>query len=153
MSGPAVVAFADLPDLVGRSFGPAPAITVTQDQIDEFAHATHDQQWIHVDPQRAADGPFGTTIAHGYLTLALSSKFLFDLLEVQDAAQVVNYGLEKVRFPAPVPSGSPVQMSAEITSVDEVRGGYQLAYTATFTVPGAPKPVCVMDGLFRYYGG
>lgn len=148
---PVRVRIAELPSLVGTTVGPAPAIEVTQERINAFAEATEDRQWIHTDPERARSGPFGTTIAHGYLTLSLASALIWEVLQVTDAAQVVNYGLEKVRFPAPVPAGSPVSMTLEIVSVEPVPGGVQVRYRGTFTVPDNSKPVCVTDGLFRYY--
>lgn len=148
---PVRVRIADLPSLVGTTVGTSPAIEVTQDRINAFAEATEDRQWIHTDPERARSGPFGTTIAHGYLTMSLGSALLWEVLQVTDAAQVVNYGLEKVRFPAPVPAGSAVSMTLEIVSVEPVTGGVQVRYRGTFTVPDGAKPVCVIDGLFRYY--
>ncbi|MBB2893652.1 MaoC family dehydratase [Flexivirga oryzae] len=148
---PVRVTIAELPSLVGTTVGTAPAIEVTQERINAFAEATEDRQWIHTDPERARSGPFGTTIAHGYLTLSLASALMWEVLQVTDAAQVVNYGLEKVRFPAPVPAGSPVSMTLDIVSVEPVAGGVQVRYRGTFTVPDNSKPVCVTDGLFRYY--
>lgn len=143
----------DLPRLVGVDLGTSEAIPVPQQRIDAFAEATEDRQWLHVDPVRAQQGPFGSTIAHGYLTLSLSTAMFWQLLEVPDAARIVNYGLNKVRFPAPVPEGSAVRMNLVIDSVDEVEGGYQVGYRGTASVDGQPKPVCVAEGLFRYYRG
>lgn len=147
------VSLDELPSLVGATLGPSGAADIPQIRIDTFADATDDHQWIHVDPERAAAGPFGTTIAHGYLTLSLGPALLWQLLDVPDAASVVNYGLDKVRFPAPVPVGSKVRMTAEVRSVDEVSGGLQLAYRGTFHADGLERPVCVADGLLRYYRG
>lgn len=150
---PTRVSLDDLPDLVGKNLGTSDPIVVTQERINQFADATEDHQWLHVDPERAADGPFGTTIAHGYLTLSLSTALLWQLLEVPDAAQIVNYGLNKVRFPAPVPAGSEVRMTLDILDVEEVKGGYQVAYRGSAMIEGQERPVCVADGLFRYYRG
>ncbi len=105
-----------------------------------------------MDPQRAATGPFGATIAHGYLTLALGSMLLSEILDVQDADQVVNYGLGRVRFPAPVCVGTRLRLSAECTSVTEVTGGYQVVLLGRFELEGQSKPACVAEVLFRYYG-
>lgn len=149
---PVSVTIAELPSLAGKTFAAPRSIEVTQERIDAFAEATEDRQWLHVDPERAKSGPFGGTIAHGYLTLSLASAMLFDVLQVTDAVQVVNYGLDKVRFPAPVPAGSKVSMAAQFVSVDPVPGGVQVRYRASFTVPDGTKPVCVAEGLFRYYG-
>ncbi|NLG23369.1 MAG: MaoC family dehydratase [Actinomycetales bacterium] len=151
-SAPEQVAFGDLQGLEGRTLGPGNPVTITQQQIDQFAEASLDDQWIHTDPARAAAGPFGTTIAHGYLTLSLASRLLFDLLEVTGASSVVNYGLDKVRFPAPVPVGSALRMTVTFTTVTAVAGGYQVAYEGAIRADGQDKPSCVLQGLFRYYG-
>lgn len=150
MSDQRVVALADLPSLVGETFGPSTPLVITQEQVNAFGEATLDSQWIHTDPERAAAGPFGGTIAHGYLTLSLQTSMLWDVLEVTDADSVVNYGLNKVRFISPVPVGSQLVMKIEVTDVSPVMGGHQLTYTATITVPGAPRPCCVAEVLFRY---
>ena len=147
------VTMTDLPELAGTRLGASSPVLVTQDRIDQFADATGDHQWIHVDPERAATGPFGTTIAHGYLTLSLAVELFFDLLEVTDSAQVINYGLDKVRFPAPVPVGSSVSAVADITSVEPCAGGYQLATTLTFTATGVERPVCIAQMILRYLTG
>lgn len=152
-SHPLRVRIDDLPDLVGRQLDRSTPILVSQDRINEFGNATDDRQWIHTDAARAADGPFGTTIAHGFLTLALGPAFLWDVLDVHDAGQVVNYGLNKVRFPSPVPSGSELACDARIDSVDAIPGGYQVTIAATFTVVGHAKPACVAEVLLRYYRG
>ncbi|QDO89757.1 MaoC family dehydratase [Ornithinimicrobium ciconiae] len=148
--GQRTVFLADLPDLVGQQLGPSRPIVVTQERIDAFAEASGDRQWLHTDLERAARGPFGGTIAHGYLTLALQTVMLWDVLEVSDADSVVNYGLNKVRFITPVPVGSELVMTVEVTDVSPVRGGHQLAYTATISLPGASRPCCVAEVLFRY---
>lgn len=149
-AGVRAVRCADLPTLVGSRLGPSRPHVVTQEQVDTFAEATRDRQWLHTDPERAAAGPFGTTIAHGFLTLSLVTSMLWDVLHVPDAGSVVNYGLDKVRFVSPVPVGSELVLVAEVTDVTEVRGGHQLAITATISVPDAPRPACVAEILFRY---
>lgn len=140
----------ELPSLTGRELGTSKRIRITQEQVDAFAEATGDHQWIHVDPERAKDGPFGTTIAHGYLTLSLTVPLFWDLLEVDDAAQIINYGLNKVRFPAPVPVGSEVSASARVLAVDEVAGGWQLTVALTFNAEDIDRPVCVAEMIMRY---
>lgn len=124
---------------------------VTQDQVNLFAEVTGDHQWIHTDPARAKKGPFGTTIAHGYLTLALLSAFLGELFQVEGPRAVVNYGLDRVRFPAPVPVGSKLRMGATLSSVEPVPGGHQARLNCTFEVEGSAKPSCVADVIFRFY--
>ena len=146
------VSMKDVPSLVGESLGVAPAVEVTQERINQFADATGDHQWIHVDTERAKDSPFGGTIAHGYLTLSLVSAALFELIEVTDAEQIINYRLDKVRFMSPVPAGSSIEASAVVRSVDECRGGYQVAVDCQLRVPGAERPACVAAILFRYLG-
>ena len=145
------VPMAELAGLVGQRLGTSRWRPVTQEMISSFADITDDHQWLHVDPERAASGPFGTTIAHGYLTLSLATALLWDVLEVPDARQVINYGLAKARFPAPVPAGSQVRAHVDLTSVEEVRGGLQIMATLTYEREGGDRPVCVADLLFRYY--
>jgi acyl dehydratase len=146
------VTIADLPDLEGATLGPGTWHEISQDQVDRFADATGDHQWIHVDPARAAAGPFGRTIAHGYLTLAVIPALLDDLLNVDGVSQAINYGLDKVRFPAPAPVGSRVRLTAAVERVEPVRAGFQLAIAATVECDAAPKPVCVAHALYRYIG-
>lgn len=146
-----VLHLADLENCVGKHLGFSDWLAVEQGQINQFADASGDHQWIHIDPDRARGGPFGTTIAHGYLTLSLASRFLFELLAVDGAAAVVNYGLNKTRFPAPVPSGAHVRMGAEVLAADPVPGGVQLTITATFEVEHQQKPACVAELVFRYF--
>jgi acyl dehydratase len=124
---------------------------VTQEQIDTFAEATGDHQWIHVDPERAATGPFGSTIAHGYLTLALLPYFLPLMWDVTGFSMGINYGAEKVRFPSPVPVGATVRCGAEVDAVEDISGGVQVLLTGTIEVVGAPKPSCVAQVVYRYY--
>jgi acyl dehydratase len=145
------IALADLPGMVGKHLGHSDWELIDQDKINRFADATGDHQWIHVDIERAKAGPFGTTIGHGYLTLSLIPTCVFQLLKVEGAKLVVNYGLNKARFPAPVPSGSRVRMGAEIAAVEPVSGGLQVALTCTFEIEDQPKPACVAEILFRYY--
>ena len=140
-----------LKELVGEHIGYSDWHQVTQEQVNLFADATGDHQWIHVDPERAKSGPFGGPIAHGYLTLALVPYFLPTILQVEGISMGVNYGCEKVRFPSPVPVGSKVRLGAGIESVDEVAGGVQATITATIEVEGAPKPSCVAQVVYRYY--
>lgn len=132
----------------GTVLGPTGWVAIEQDRIDAFAAATDDPQWIHTDPVRAAAGPFGTTIAHGYLTLALLPALLGRVLET-DASLTVNYGLDRVRFPAPVPVGSRVRARFEVLAVDEVQGGAQLRLRATVERDGGDKPVCVAEAVYR----
>lgn len=153
MSNSRVVTLAELPGLVGERLGPTDPIPITQEQVNAFADATHDQQWIHTDPVKAADGPFGGTIAHGFLTLALQPSMLFEALEVSDADSVVNYGLNKARFVSPVKVGAELVGQSEVTEVSEVRGGYQVITSVTIGEPGASKPACVAEVVFRYLGG
>jgi acyl dehydratase len=132
----------------GLEVGPSSWIDVPQARIDSFAEATGDRQSFHVDPEAAARGPFGTTVAHGYLTLALLPALSYELLPVE--ATVINYGLDRVRFPAPVPAGSRVRASFRIDAVEPVGGGVQATMTATVEREGGDRPVCVAVVLFRY---
>lgn len=141
---------AQLPDLVGTTFGPSPYLTVDQHRIDAFADATEDPQWIHVDPERAAQGPFGTTVAHGYLTLSLLVKMVQDLELFPEGLQlVVNYGLNKLRFPAPVPSGSRIRCSARLQTCEPKGEGRMLMTLAcTVEIEGAETPALVAEVLY-----
>jgi len=139
-----------LKDFVGHDFGASDPITVDQDRINAFADVTGDHQWIHLDAERAKAGPFGGTIAHGFLTLSLAPLLVQEVVEVADASVVINYGLNKVRFPAPVPVGSRVRADVSCAAVDDVPGGKQAAYTVTFEREGGTKPVCVAELLLRY---
>ncbi|WP_431882156.1 MaoC family dehydratase [Micromonospora gifhornensis] len=145
------IAYDQLADLAGTDLGYTEYRTVTQDQVNLFADATDDHQWIHVDPERAQTGPFGAPIAHGFLTLSLAVPFWTELLEVKGVTTKVNYGLDKVRFPAPVTVGSRVRMRATIAEVTEVRGGYQIAVDQTIEIEGGTKPAVVARGLYRFY--
>ena len=149
---PEIVEFTDLPSLKGRDLGSSRWFEVTQQQISTFAKLTGDEQWIHVDEERAKEGPFGTTIAHGFFVLSCSVGLLYELLEVRGGTQILNYGLNRVRFTAPTPVGSRIRMGLKITDVAEVAGGYQVTFGLTFEREGQEKPVCVAELLFRYYG-
>lgn len=135
----------------GEEFGPTSWIEVPQERIDAFADATGDRQWIHVDRERAAAGSFGTTIAHGYLTLSLLPVMSYEVVPRQEGGMAVNYGLNRVRFPAPVPSGSRVRGMFRVESVEESDWGFQATMTATVEREGGDKPVCVAELVFRYY--
>ena len=138
-------------DAVGTDLGTTDWVTITQEQINQFAEATLDNQWIHVDTERAKAGPFGGPIAHGYLTMSLSAYFLGQLVRVSGISMGINYGADKVRFPSPVPVGSKVRAGAELVSVEDVAGGAQVTMLVTFEVEGAPKPSCVAEVIYRYY--
>jgi acyl dehydratase len=138
---------------VGEELGVSEWHEVTQEAIDSFADATGDHQWIHVDPQRAAETPWGSTIAHGLYTLSLGPQFTFALFTIEGFAFGLNYGYNKVRFPAPLPVDSRVRMRATLTSVDDVPGGVQLTITETFEREGEEKPVCVAEAVSRMYAG
>ncbi len=134
-----------------RELGTSSWHDITQEQVNTFADATGDHQWIHVDPERAAAGPFGTTIGHGYLTLSLLPAMSYEVVPRQEGGMAVNYGLNRVRFPAPVPSGSRVRGSFQVASVEEADWGFQATMTATVEREGGDKPVCVAELVFRYY--
>ncbi len=141
----------ELRDLIGTELEPTGWLEVTQARIDEFAHATEDGQWIHTDPVRAADGPFGTTIAHGYLTLSLCAPLVSESLAglTTGYGMSINYGTNRVRFPAPVPVGSRIRARVAVVSLDEIPGGDQAVLVATIEREGAEKPVCVAELVFR----
>lgn len=141
----------ELRALAGSDLGASAWIPVTQERVNLFADATDDHQWIHTDPQRAAEGPFGGTIAHGYLTLSLLIPLFNELLEVRGVAMSINYGLEKVRFPSPVPVGAKIRLLGRVESVEDVAGGVQMALAFTVESDGSPKPACVAHALYRHY--
>ena len=145
------IAYTDVAGLAGTDLGYTDWLEITQQQIDTFADATGDHQWIHVDPQRAKDGPFGAPIAHGFLTLSLAVTFWTELLEVEGVTTKVNYGLDKVRFVSPVKVGARVRMNAVVAEVAEIAGGFQLTVDQTIEIEGAPKPAVVARGLYRFY--
>jgi acyl dehydratase len=141
-----------LKNLPGTDLGSSDWLEVTQERVGTFAAATGDHQWIHVDEQRAKSGLFGGTIAHGYLTLSLVIPLFNDLLEITGISMSVNYGLEKVRFPSPVPVGSKIRLTAEVLSVEDIKGeGVQMALTFTVQIDGSTKPACVAQALYRHY--
>jgi acyl dehydratase len=146
-----VTDLAGLRDHVGDHLGWTDWREITQDQVDLFAEATEDHQWIHVDPERAAASPFGGTIAHGYLTLSLVAPMMRELLLVEGVSWGINYGLDRVRFPAPVPVGSRIRAGAELADVRELAGGVQSKFVVTFELEGADKPACVAEVLVRHY--
>jgi acyl dehydratase len=141
----------DLRARVGQELGTSSWHEVSQEEIDAFAGVTGDDYWIHVDPERARSTPFGSTIAHGLLTLSLGPRFSYEIYEVAGVDFGVNYGYGRVRFPAPLPVGSRVRMHAKLTAVDEVPGGVQITVTQTFEREGEDKPVCVAESLSRLF--
>jgi acyl dehydratase len=138
---------------VGKELGVSDWHLVTQERIDEFARVTGDDQWIHVDVERAKGSPFGGTIAHGYYTLSLAPRFSYDMFSFEGFAFGVNYGLNRVRFPAPMPVGEKVRMRATLAALEEIPGGAQLTTELTFEREGGEKPVCVAESLSRVYVG
>jgi len=151
-SGPVVLhGLAGLQAQAGHDVGTSSWRTVEQGDIDTFAHLTGDEQWIHVDPARAADGPFGATVQHGFLTLGLATGLLWEVCSVDGFGVVLNYGLNKVRFPAPLRVGSRIRMHVALTEVKELAGGAEAVYRLTYEVEGEQKPCCVADLVFRYY--
>ena len=143
----------ELKAAVGEPLGYSDWLEVDQKRIDLFAEATGDHQWIHVDPERAASGPFGSTIAHGYLTLSLIPRLLPEIVECTGFGMVVNYGCERVRFPSPVPVGSKVRLTATLTNIEDIAGGKQLTFSCVIEREGGDKPVCIAEPVYRYYGG
>ena len=141
----------ELKKLAGSDLGTSEWIEVTQERINTFADATGDHQWIHVDPERAAEGPFGAPIAHGYLTLSLFIPLFTELLDVQGVTTKVNYGLNKVRFPSPVKVGSKIRLVGTLAAVEDVPGGVQITVDGTIEIEGAPKPAAVLQSLSRFY--
>ncbi|BAU72899.1 MaoC family dehydratase [Metapseudomonas furukawaii] len=142
---------AQLLEHLGEHLGHSDWIPIEQSRIDQFAEATGDHQWIHVDPLRAASGPFGACIAHGYLTLALVNLFLPQIVEVRGLSMGVNYGCEKVRFPNVVRVGSRVRGSAQLIAAEEVKGGIQATIRVSVDIEGEQRPGCVVDTISRYY--
>jgi acyl dehydratase len=141
----------DLRAAVGTKLGAGEWVTIDQKQIDVFADATDDHQWIHIDPDRAKDGPFGTTIAHGFLTLSLLSSLVAKVFAVENTKMGVNYGLNKVRFTSPVPVGARVRADVELTDVTDVTGGVQILTTVTVEIEGSERPALVAEWLTRRY--
>ena len=137
----------------GEELGTSDWYEVTQDDINAFADVTGDHQWIHVDIERAKDTPFGGTIAHGYYTLSLAPRFTEQVLALDGFAMAINYGLNKVRFPAPMPVGGKLRMRAKVAALEDVAGGAQMTMALTFEREGGEKPVCVAESLVRVYEG
>ena len=143
---------AALKDAVGNHLGFSEWLEIDQKRIDLFAEATGDHQWIHVDPEKAKDGPFGTTIAHGYLTQSLVNSFLPQIVEVRGVQMGINYGADKVRFPAPVPVGSRIRGGGELVSATDTKdGAVQAVVRVTVEIEGGERPACVIDTISRYY--
>ncbi|MEV2216784.1 MaoC family dehydratase [Streptomyces sp. NPDC050997] len=141
----------ELRKLAGSDLGTSEWIEVTQERIDTFADATGDHQWIHVDPERAKEGPFGAPIAHGYLTLSLFIPLFTELLDVEGVSTKVNYGLNKVRFPSPVRVGSKIRLVGKLVSVEDVAGGVQIVVDGMIEIEGDAKPAAVLQSLSRFY--
>ena len=142
---------ADLHDAVGEHLGSSEWHAVDQEQVNLFADATGDHQWIHVDPERAKDGPFGTTIAHGFLVLSLVPMLASQVYSLDGVRMGINYGLNKVRFTAPVPTGSKVRASVRLLSVDDIANGVHVVNQVTVELEGSEKPCCVAETVSRYY--
>jgi acyl dehydratase len=141
----------DLKDQVGRHLGYSRWRLIDQARVDDFAEVTEDDQWIHVDRRRAALGPFKTTIVHGYLTLSLAPVLLDEVLVVEGCSRVINYGLDYLRYPAPLAVGSAVRMGVELAQIKDIPGGVQATLRCVFEAEGEVKPCCVAEILFRYY--
>ncbi len=142
---------ADLKPAVGQHLGYSDWLEISQERIDQFADATDDHQWIHVDPERAKQGPFGACIAHGYLTLSLVNRFLPQIVEVRGISMGVNYGANRLRFPAPVPVGARIRGGAELVEAEDVKGGVQATIRVTVEIEGSQRPACVVDTISRYF--
>ena len=147
----AVLDVSELEAHAGEVLGRTAWRPISQDDIDAFARLTGDDQWIHVDPERAKAGPFGATIAHGYFTLSLSTIFLDEVVTIKGANVVLNYGSNRVRYPAPVPAGSRIRASIELPAVEGIAGGVQATFRLVYEVEGQSKPGCVADIVYRYY--
>ena len=141
----------EMKTLVGEHLGYSPYTEITQEQVQQFAEATGDHQWIHIDVERATAGPFGGPIAHGYLTLSLGPTLSPQIFGVSGVAMGVNYGAGKIRFPSPVPVGAKVRLGVTLVAVDDIPGGAQVTQEFVFECEGAPKPSCVAEVIFRYY--
>jgi acyl dehydratase len=141
----------DLAAAAGETIGQSDWVTITQEDVNLFADATGDHQWIHVDPERAANIPFGTTIAHGYMTLSLLPRLQHEIYSVNGIKLAINYGLNKVRFPSPVPVGSRVRANCSLVGVEDVgNGAVQAVVSTTVEIDGSPKPACVAESIVRY---
>ncbi|WP_175988777.1 MaoC family dehydratase [Microbacterium tenebrionis] len=145
------IAYADFPGLLGKDLGHTDWLQITQERINTFADATDDHQWIHTDPERAQEGPFGAPIAHGFLTLSLFIPLWASLLEVDGVGTKVNYGLDKVRFVSPVKVGDRIRLTATIAEITEIAGGYQFAVDGMIEIDGGAKPAAAVRSIQRYY--
>jgi acyl dehydratase len=150
MSTTTIVTLEELPALVGTSIGPSDWLEITQERVNTFADATDDHQWIHVDPERAKEGPFGGPVAHGFLTLSLVIPLWSSIFDVTGVTTKINYGLDRVRFTAPVPVGARVRMTATLSKVEEVKGGVQLTTSGVIEIDGQERPALVVDFLARF---
>ena len=141
----------DLKGRVGQHLGYSDWMEVTQERINQFADATGDHQWIHVDVEKAKQGPFGGPIAHGYLTLSLAVPLFAQVMRMEGVRMGINYGLNRVRFITPVPAGARLRVGGELMEVEEIQGGAQSTVKLTFELEGAEKPACVAEAIYRYY--
>ena len=142
----------EMKSMVGQEIGISDWMEITQDQVNKFADATGDHQWIHVDPERAKkESPYGGPIAHGYLTISLAPKCLNEIMEIKRKSMGVNYGLNKVRFPSPVPVGKKLRMTAKLDKIEEIKGGLQVTILMTFEIENQEKPCCVAEAIYRYF--
>ena len=148
-----ITGLAELKQAEGETLGTSGWHAVSQSDIDTFADVTGDHQWIHVDPERARNTPYGGTIAHGYYTLALAPKFTDEVMRLQGFTYAVNYGLNRVRFPAPLPVGGKVRMTAKLAGLEEIPGGAQMTLELTFEREGGDRPVCIAESIARVYVG
>ncbi len=151
MAATTAVGVEGVKELAGKHVGYSEWLEITQERVNLFADATGDHQWIHVDPERAKQSPFGGPIAHGYLTLSLTPYFLPQILKIEGFSMGVNYGTDRVRFPSPVPVGSKLRCGAQVDEVTEIAGGVQMKLTLTFEVQGSEKPACVATIIVRHY--
>ncbi|CAB4823615.1 unannotated protein [freshwater metagenome] len=151
MSAKVINGAAELKSLIGEHLGYSPYMDITQERVNQFAEATGDYQWIHVDVERAKAGPFGAPIAHGYLTLSLGPVLYPQVVRVDGFSMGVNYGTNKVRFPSPVPVGSRLRLGVKLLEVKDVAGGAEITLEFTFEVEGATKPSCVAEIIFRLF--
>ena len=151
LSRPISITAGDLSTRVGERLGLSDWRVIEQADANAFGATTHDEQWIHTDPDRAAHGPFGRTIAHGYLTLSLATALVDEVFEISDALMVVNYGVDRVRFPAPLPVGAKVRAAISLAALRDFAGGVQATLHLEYQVAGQDKPCCVADVLLRYY--
>ena len=151
MSAKVINGAAELKSLIGEHLGYSPYMDITQERVNQFAEATGDYQWIHVDVERAKAGPFGAPIAHGYLTLSLGPVLYPQVVRVDGFSMGVNYGANKVRFPSPVPVGSRLRLGVKLVEVKDVTGGVEITLEFTFEVEGATKPSCVAEIIFRLF--